>query len=292
MRVERFCSYFLGAALAALSGGAHAAPRPATAAAAAAPPRPVPASEARSPYAKDPVHFEVNKQRAAELFGAAESNWNRSFDADRVKSQLKVLANGEGTLPKGEVEELKLVRKDGNILRGSFVLFGKNHEAPPKLDAFVTKFGKVNDAIAAGDPKETARQADKALKTLDVHGFDKEVRHFKPSSRRAFDDFLASSDNRTLESLDKPTVPAPEFHEMRKSLTKLLSIMTLDPKLREDPAVDDLYKHTFALQTDMGTLHDKLIERSLRGQIDYDHYQVTIPAPMKAELRAILSRLQ
>ena len=93
-------------------------------------------------------------------------------------------------------------------------------------------------------------------------------------------------------SLGRKTVLAPEFHEMRKALTKILAVFSLVPDVKKDPALVKLYTKVLSVQTEMGNMHDVITARALRGEIVYGDYEVPIPKPIREGLREILDTLE
>lgn len=238
----------------------------------------------------EPVHFESSRHHSAKQFDLAEATWSRR-DLGRLRSQLEAVAK-EAELAPDEVAELKLVRKDGTVLRNAFKLFDKRHESPEKLDWFITKFGKLNDALQAGDTGSAARYARVALDHLHEHAIAKEIGTFRPGSKRSFAEYMSASTSLLRADVEKESVLVPEFHEMRKVITRMLDIMTLAPELRNDPAMERLYRRALPLQEEMGVLHDRYIAQRLRGEIDYEHTAVVIPPEMKQRIRGVLASVE
>jgi CHAD domain-containing protein len=150
----------------------------------------------------------------------------------------------------------------------------------------------MNDAIAAGNPTETTHYARKALKALDEKALKKEVRKFAPASHKSFEKEMDEQRGNLEAGLGKKTVLAPEFHEMRKGLTKVLAVLNLVPDVKKDPALAKLYTKVLTIQTEMGEMHDKLTAKAMRGEISYDTYEVTIPKRVRDGLREILDTLE
>ena len=259
--------------------------------AAPATPKATPASGIVRTNEKGEVKFELHAKDSTQLFDKAAGKWNKSLDLPKLRIELKKIADGK-KVSSEELVDLKAVRKDGNVLRGTFVLLDKNHEAPPKLDQVVTKFGKMNDAIAAGDKDLTKHYARVVLKSLDAKAMKKEIKEFDPATHKSFEKHMDEETKSLDASLQKTKLLAPEFHEMRKSLTKVLNILTLDPDSRKDPKIEALYQKVLSTQTAMGDMHDDLSAKSMHGDIDYDTYEVKLPAKMRADLRDILDTLE
>jgi CHAD domain-containing protein len=261
----------------------------------ALPPTPQPASSPTAPavvrQTESGLKLDVHRSDSAALFYSAEQNFNRSWSPQKLRLELKEVSAGQ-PVSDAQLERLKIIRKDGNILRHSFVLFDKDHESPPKLDAFVTKFGKMNDALASGNRETAAQYAQKVLKTLDARALKKEISSFEPASHKSFNKHLAAEREELEAGLAKKTISAPEFHDLRKSLTKVLTVLTLSSDRLKDPAGERFYKRVLSLQTEMGELHDNLVAKGMRGEIDYDHHEVTIPPKMRADLKAVLDTLR
>ena len=266
---------------------AFAAP-PATTAAPA--PKAAPVSSIVKTTPKGEVKFELHAKDSAELFDKASEKWNKSLDVPKLRVDLKKIADGK-PVSEEKLTELKAVRKDGNVLRGTYVLLDKNHEAPAKLDQVVTKFGKMNDAIAAGDKDLQKHYARATLKALDEKALKKEIKEFDPATHKSFEKHMDEEVANLDKGLEKKTLLAPEFHDMRKSLTKVLNILTLDPDSRKDPKIEALYQKVLSTQTAMGEIHDDLSAKAMHGDIKYDTYEVKMPAKMRADLRDILDTL-
>jgi hypothetical protein len=237
------------------------------------------------------IRLAINKQEASNLFGVAAQRWTSSLDLPNLRAAVRDVAAGKAIGPK-EQEHLKLVRKDGNILRGSFVLFDKRHESSSELDRYVTKFGKMNDALAAGNKVTAARYAQQVLRSLDNPNLSKAASRFSPASHRSFDQRMGKERASLETSLAKATVRMPEFHDMRKALTKILMIFTLSPSVAKDRTLADFHTKLGALQTKMGEMHDEVTARAMRGELKYDEHEITLPKEMRAEMREILDRLK
>src|SRR5262249_29472088 len=136
-----------------------------------------------------PIVVSIDRARSAQLFHIANEKFEASFHLEKLRPLVESLARGEvRELSKDEEKELKTARKDANVLRTTFQLFGDKHEPPKQLDEFVTAFGRLNDAIDVKEKHEAVKQDKRLLKALDsTTEMRAAIATFAPASRESFD---------------------------------------------------------------------------------------------------------
>jgi CHAD domain-containing protein len=234
------------------------------------------------------IHVSVNKDTAATLFSLARGDWESGFDGD----ELRAIADAAQTRPLTAAERarLKTVRKHASILRSAFQLLGDTHVAPKQLHEFVRDFGKLNDALESGVDSAVAPAARQFEATLDPDGLERAIKQFAPASRASFDAHVKELFDEVATLARKPTLPAEQFHELRKQMKEMLTVLQLLE--RSEPYEDTrlAYEYLFELNEEMGALHDDVVARAIRGEGKYDGSTIQVPPTIRAATQRFMAR--
>jgi hypothetical protein len=235
---------------------------------------------------KGSATFTVTPRSAADMFNRAKSDFHTANSAE-LRAAIERLTTNSGSkdLDEKTIENLKLARKAGAILRSSYELFGKRHERPKQFSKFVVDFGHLNDAIANGAKKQVVKEARKTLKHLDEGVFDRELERFQPTSQKSFSRHMAGMLDDAASGIREKKLNIVDFHTIRKNLVTLQDLFVLQPQLLKDPKLAPVAERLESLRDGMGKIHDDAIAKKLDGAIDYDKYNVKVPKRLR---RAVL----
>lgn len=216
-----------------------------------------------------------------EMFSLAESAWEEVYDPISLRTTLTTATSISSD---GERLFIKSVRTYGRILRGAYKFFDARHEPPTALSNLVRAMGQFNDNYYSPD---NTTQRKTLLSSMDEYSMEPD---FEPASDTSFQTtfrrFLTDIRHRSTHE----TLLAPEYHDLRKGIRHLLSIVQLAMVLKNDPNKSALYAHMNLLSDDLGTEHDLIFLRAMNGDIDYNTTVVQIN-PVMQERLLVLTRL-
>ena len=131
-----------------------------------------------------PLNLDYGRDDLEKFFQANSQVLSQEFDHARLTELVNKVAGGEA-LNGPEYHELIEFRTRLKELRFAFILFDKNHDYPPFIDAFTKTLGKVKDALL-NDKLKLARAKARELSVLMQNEnwaqFDDELASFQPSS--------------------------------------------------------------------------------------------------------------
>lgn len=242
------------------------------------------------------IEFSISQEQSRQYFDLAEELYQKRVRLPELSTLLKQIDKGSiARLSPSDVARLKTIRKYSLVMRNSFSLFDASHEVPKTLDRVVTDLGHLNDEIELGDAKGAQKQAHDLRGEVDaLEDFDLPA-SFKPAKRGSSVDHLDDQIELLRKYLDKKKIKAAQFHKIRKVVKELMDIYLFKTSLAEDAeeSVSDqkVYSYLYELSKDMGLVHDDLVAKDHHGEIDYDDYELSVPARIRARITALLSRI-
>lgn len=218
------------------------------------------------------------------------NGWKTHSKDQKLKKLLKRLAEDpklalrDPSIPK----LLKDNRKFCQFLRESFYIFDKDHTAPSQLEKVVKPFGKLNDAIVAGNPNLIEEYSKKVLKNYKKLDTELMIKEFDFISKSEFDDFYKVIKKEAKDILAKPVQTVHDFHNLRKLHKKFsyIYIAVSDGMSVEKSKVLSVYIDQ------LGDLNDIYVDMKMRLGVDLDSHIIKIDESVKRNMNRTMSFLE
>ncbi len=234
----------------------------------------------------DEVGYISPKDRVIEF----SSGWKKHSKDQKLVKLLKrlvddpKLALNDPSIPK----TLKDNRKFSQMLRESFYIFDRDHSAPKSLEKVVKPFGKLNDAIVAGNPNLIEEYSKKVLKGYNNLDTELILKEFDFISKSEFDDFYKTIKKDVKSLLAKPAHTVHDFHTLRKQHKKFLTIY-FNLEGATPPAKLKVLNNYI---TQLGDLNDIYVDMKMRLGVDIDSHTIVIDDSIKRNMNRTMSFLE
>lgn len=219
-----------------------------------------------------------------EMFGVAYNAWASAFDPGQLISELR---SPEPTAR--QRSELKHVRKYGLVLRSAYQMLDERHIAPRKHWKFMKLLGDVNDAYFTPHRAETA---DRAAHFVESEYESLDGMEFIPSSQDSFVEYYQNNLERIKEFNNSETLPAEDYHMLRKLLRNYMNLFRLSGMITHNPQTLVLGKYMQRLNDQLGIEQDNLTQQHLEGAINYHTSSVTVPEEMREKIQMFINAHQ
>ena len=234
--------------------------------------------------------LEINYISPREKVQDFASSWQEDIKSNRLSENLKKISKDPKLilLDTKLQKSLKNNRKLAQILRESFYIFDRDHDAPKRLQNVVKPFGKLNDAVIAQDTaliEKYSKQVTKALKKLDQK---KILSEFQYINKKEFNEFFKYIKDEVTSTLNKPTHSIHDFHWIRKQHKKFLVIYyNLERYTPHEKVVilDDYI-------TKLGDLNDVYVDLKMRFKLDLKDHDLIIPKDIKSNMSKTMQYLE
>lgn len=185
-------------------------------------------------------------------------------------------------------KRLKENRKFVQILRENFYIFDRDHDVPKKLNNIVKPFGKLNDAIVAGNENLIQEYALKVAKGVKKLNINKIVREFHYISKDEFDEYFKVLQKDFKSMLSKQKHSIHDFHWIRKQHKKFLVIYMGSkgnkPHLKAS-LLDDYI-------TKIGDMNDIYVDIEMRFNLNLDNHTIKMNESFRKQMVKTLSALR
>lgn len=234
----------------------------------------------------DEVNYIAPKDKLSEV----TKKWEDHFRKKNLEGLFKKAIDDPGSILKSPeaIKAFKDNRKFSHIMRSTFYVFDEDHSAPKKLEKYVKPFGKLNDAVVAGDHEAIRKYAKKVLEARSDVRPKKIIEQFKTINKAQLAEHFSEVRKNVTSMLGKSVFTPHEYHYIRKQFKEFLVVYSnLDaymphPKL----AVLDGYI------TKLGELNDIYTDLKFRFGLDIDKHQIEFPQRFKYEIGQSLGFLE
>lgn len=224
----------------------------------------------------------------------AMENWNATFSRkiflENIEKYLEIAAAAEPTPAQTEelthlLEYFKKVRKAGNYLRTTYLLFDVAHEEPENFHSFVWQLGQLKDTFHHPDK---ARPHGIILRNLltSMPNWGEftlradEVQNILPYIKPPLD--------RARKLVEHTELPAEDFHHLRKKLRLFSITYTLAVKYGRTGRIKEMKDMLVDIIDRLGDVNDVLVEKSVAGEKQYEENVVTLDPDLRAKIKELL----
>ena len=244
------------------------------------------------PVLSQELELRLPEKLGSEFFDVAHMLWK----ANPVPMDLLTLlkqAERTGEVPPALGKSLSRTRARFKIIRFLCEAICENPEKMQKaLDAATKDMGQVQDALKFGkveDIQAAAKKAQKALREKNLDEISHEVKEMKSKNKTEFLVWLAKAKKSMEKSLEKKEkLTEEEFHEVRKNLGRIQTVLLFDGLAKGDQSKLDSFEFMREIYDKLGVDHDKMVEAEWH---DKEIGEVLFSPEIQAELRKVLQVL-
>lgn len=200
----------------------------------------------------------------------------RQFWHDGVhRAELLLLVNAllcNGDLSPTERTQYKHIRAKYKHLRFALTLYDKRHRPPTFFSITIAIMGHLQDAFRNRDRKAVMGYA-LLLRILLARPFWAVVRRrisaIRYDSAEGFLAYRRAEIRRLKTMLERQTLTGPEFHAMRKIISRQVSFYDTLRSLGHDEHDYRMSRFLSAMNGLMGSRHDDMVEQAISGERKY-----------------------
>ncbi len=210
-----------------------------------------------------------------EIFQKRYKAWKAAYKSDDFRGILKKCLK-EQSLSSKEMRTLKDVRLKGAYVRQLFHILDESHTAPENFSKFIVKFGKLNDALSAGQSGKAKKIAEVLSDIMENNKLLKMSRNISFTPTEGFQAYVNFALQQMKDVVATPTMSLESLHLLRKRMKDFHQIYLFVYDVSGDEKLDRMQRLIKSLIDDLGEMHDVYTNMSLRGELDYHLYQSKI----------------
>lgn len=238
-----------------------------------------------------PIKFDYTCEQSARCFDLCAALWRRGTHRRRIIDLTREIISG-APVSEAMIEEFKHFRARFKHLRFAFAVFGARHRYPLFIDLFTSVMGNLQDAFKNHQPRDIAIQGRVQLLLLSRPIFaltNRELAGFQPAEQLSFARFMHTQTAKIDAFLRQESVTAHEFHEARKVISRFRGCYGTLLVAFPSPEHDQIAAFIATINGLMGNFHDVLIERKMRGEMDYKKDRFTLQDDIRERLDMLMA---
>jgi|GEM_PF-4740360 len=198
-------------------------------------------------------------------------------------------------LSKNEPDEedfryLKKLRRLGVILRSNYNFFGQSHLSPEVFVNLISNLGRYNDNYWLGSAKR--EQSKIYSENVMTNGNIKQVLEIDYADNRNFTEYARGMIFEIKILLKDDVFGAQNFHDLRKKIRICADSLQYAASDNLDSGVHWLFSSMLELSTELGHIHDAVLQKSLRGEGDYHDSNVKIDPSVRERFMALMPYME
>ncbi|OGI65676.1 hypothetical protein A3H53_01980 [Candidatus Nomurabacteria bacterium RIFCSPLOWO2_02_FULL_40_10] len=174
---------------------------------------------------------------------------------------------------------LKRVRSFGLILKSLYFFVNSSHKCTEKLSKFLYFLGQYNDSYNIAPSEENKKEI---INNIDV--IDLSINFCNTSEFRGYATGVLSEIEKLLQ---EKIFPVKKFHVLRIKIRSLANLTQTLAVENYGGSLHWLFYSLDMLSREMGKHHKKLVQKGLRGEINYDKSMVEIEPHIALEFNRI-----
>jgi hypothetical protein len=218
------------------------------------------------------------------------SKWKNHTKNSKLNKTLdKIIADPDFAIKNNDIKKLlKENRKFCQILRENFYIFSKNHEVPKKLNKVVKPFGRLNDAIVAGNENLVQVYAAEVQDGFKKLNLKKIVKEFDYVTKKEFNEYFKTLKRDFNKMLAKSSHSIHDFHWIRKQHKKFLVIYMGVEGVNPHPKAQVLDNYI----TKIGDMNDIYVDIEMRYNLNLENHTIKMDKNFRKQMTKTLSFLQ
>lgn len=241
------------------------------------------------------VRLDHGRDKLIEAYCLSRQLWREGFDRAALVGMVTALGRGD-TFDAAAQARFKQARAKFKHLRFAFVLYTADHRCPVMFKAITTVMGQLQDAVREGDGGggrgAVVRQAGLLrvlLGRLPQQRIAREVDRLMPSDTADFRNFVTGEMESLGAILAGARITGHRFHAARKIVSRQVSFHDDMRTLSADPGHVAMSRYLSAINGSMGRLHDDLVARRARRELDYARDGIVLPEDIGRRLHALIA---
>ena len=226
-----------------------------------------------NPTVDDFVSVFDNEEYRKHFFEEAKYSFEFALDKEKFIDNIQQEPNKES------FKYLKKIRRLGLILKAAYRFVDSGHKCGKSLDVFTRLLGEFNDSYWVAHSKE---KVDEIVDMID--GLDFSVDFIDTSD---FKEYALDLLSEVEDLLEKNELPIKKFHSLRKKLRNFSNFMQVLAAENYGKASHWLFYSILQLSTELGDAHDDLVQKGLKGEINYHESVVKINPQVATEFKKL-----
>ncbi len=186
----------------------------------------------------------------------------------------------------------KLMRARFKKMRFACANYSEQHTYPRRLHSLTRLMGSFQDAFKNGQKIRTVWLGIRLWCRLRT-GFFAQLRETLVKARlstlESFQRYIAEEDKHLAEAVGEETfLTARQFHELRKVISRRIALNDTRRALYPSPELDAISLFLATLNGLMGKLHDDLILKELRNELNYEKQLFKLPDEIASRIQALV----
>lgn len=238
------------------------------------------------------IHLDYAPEQFSRCFRLCRQLWRDGVDRADFGRMIARLASGR-TLSAADRRAFKHVRARFKHLRFAYATYDRRHRYPRVLHWLVSLMGHLQDAFRndrAAAVVRLARLLRLFLTPWPYRLVADEIDRFEPSSTAALRRYVGDQVAAIRRAIARPAVTPKAFHELRKIISRQVAFYDTLKTLYPSGYHDQVSRYLSTINGLMGSLHDTLIERRLRGELDYHADAFALPEEIRQRLATLADR--
>lgn len=186
----------------------------------------------------------------------------------------------------------KEVRARFKHMRFGCANFDMRHRYPWQLHFITSQMGFLQDAFKSGQKFKTCWMAAVLWVVLLPMPFklvQRRIENFLPSNPARFWDFQCAEIAKLAKVLATGTqVTGQQFHALRKIISRRTAFVDTLRIIRPSQQLNDLSAYLATINGLMGDMHDELLLKEIRGELDYHKDKFLLPETIATRLRKLI----
>ncbi len=208
-----------------------------------------------SPGLNDFSNIFEDQERRQHFFEEVRKSFEFIFNKEKFIDHIEREPNKES------FAYLKQVRRYGLILKAAYRFVDVNHQCGEDLNQVLSLLGQYNDHYWLSPPADIKEQIKSHLNQIELSVNFADTQTFKEYARNIL------SGIETL--VQKKKLPINQFHDLRKKIRLFSNLLQVAAAEDYGGKLHGLFYALVELSTKLGNQHDDLVQKGLRGEIDY-----------------------
>jgi hypothetical protein len=192
-----------------------------------------------------------------------------------------------------QAASFKLIRARFKHMRFACSNCSEQHAYPEQLNSITRLMGKFQDAFRNGQKIKTLTLGVWLCYRLRRSFFEdlrKSIAEAQLSSVESFKDYLAAENQQLAEAVrGGEYLTARQFHALRKIISRRIALNDTRRVLHPSPELDALSLFLATINGLMGDMHDDLVLKRIRNELDYEKEPFKLPDEIVSRIRAFVT---